>query len=121
MKRCHNFFYNIIIKLEKNELFMQIFKFGVVGGIATIIDIFFLYVFKEICKMPLEIANTLSFSIAVIYNYIASVRWVFKVKEKSKRNFYLFILFSVIGLIINDTLISILSKKLNIYYMLSKI
>lgn len=116
------FFCNLINKFKQNELFVQIFKFGIVGGIATIIDVIFLYFFKEICKIPLEFANTLSFSIAVIYNYIASVKWIFKVKkENAKKNFIFFILFSIIGLIINDALILLLSNKLHIYYLLSKI
>lgn len=113
---------NIINQLKKNKLFIQIFKFGIVGGIATLIDMSFLYVFKEICKFPIEIANTLSFSIAVIYNYIASTKWVFDVdKENSKRKFCLFIIFSIIGLIINDGIMYVLSRWTPIYYMISKI
>lgn len=112
----------LIYRFKQNELLIQILKFGIVGGIATIIDMFFLFIFKELCGISLVISNTLSFSIAVIYNYIASVKWVFKVKKQNrKRDFILFIVFSIIGLIINDALISILSKRLNIYYLLSKV
>ena len=47
---------------------------------------------------------TLSFSISVIFNYIASVIWVFDVNKKHSkvRNFILFVIFSVIGLGINQ-------------------
>ena len=73
--------------------------------------------------MDVIIANTLSFIISVTYNYIASIVWVFDVnKDKNKKiQFILFIVFSVIGLIINNIILYILTDKLNTYYLLSKI
>lgn len=113
------------IKLSENmeNLFIQIFKFGIVGVIATIIDFAFLYIFKEFCSLPVLLSNTLSFCISVAYNYWASVKWVFNVnKEKDpKKSFILFIMFSVIGLLLNDLIMHIATDKLSIYYMLSKI
>lgn len=109
---------------EKTEtLFIQIFKFGIVGVIATIIDFAFLYIFKEFCNLPVIVSNTLSFCISVVYNYWASVKWVFNVnKDKNpKKNFILFIVFSVIGLILNDMIMHIATSNLNIYYMLAKV
>ena len=87
------------IKLPKKHenLLIQIFKFAIVGVIATLIDFVFLYIFREFCHFPVLVSNTLSFCISVIYNYIASVKWVFDVnKEKdAKRQFSIFIVFSV--------------------------
>ena len=60
---------------EKTEnLFVQIFKFAIVGVVATVIDFLFLYIFKEFFKLNTIVSNTLSFLISVIYNYIASVK-----------------------------------------------
>ena len=72
---------------EKTEnLFVQIFKFAIVGVVATVIDFLFLYIFKEFFKLNTIVSNTLSFLISVIYNYIASVKWVFDVnKEKDAK------------------------------------
>ena len=43
-------------------------------------------------------------------------------KNKSKRrNFVLFIIFSVIGLILNDIIVWFVSDKLSIYYLVSKV
>ena len=74
----------------------KIIRFGIVGGIATIIDFACLYIFKEFLNFNIIIANTLSFIISVTYNYIASVTWVFDVnKDKSnKLQFILFIVFT---------------------------
>lgn len=122
LRKLFKFFHlNLSEKVEC--LFIQIFKFGVVGVVATIIDFLFLYIFKEICNFPLIVSNSLSFCVSVTYNYIVSIKWVFDInKEKDpKKNFILFMTFSVIGLLLNDLLMWITTDKLNIYYMLSKI
>ena len=106
-----------------NKLVNKIIKFSIVGGIATIIDFAFLYIFKEFLNINIIIANTLSFIISVTYNYIASITWVFDVNKNKNKNiqFILFILFSVVGLIINNIILYILTDKLNIYYLISKV
>ena len=101
----------------------KIIRFGIVGGIATIIDFVFLYIFKEFLNFNVILANTLSFIISVTYNYIASITWVFDVNKNKNKNmqFILFIIFSVVGLIINNVILYILTDKLNIYYLISKV
>ena len=106
-----------------NKLVNKIIKFSIVGGIATLIDFVCLYIFKEFFNFNVILANTLSFTISVIYNYIASITWVFDVnKNKNKKvKFILFIIFSIVGLITNNIILYILTDKLNIYYLISKI
>lgn len=110
-------------KLKKNKLTIQIIKFVIVGGIATIIDFGCLYFFKEIIGLPVLVSNTLSFSISVIYNYIASIKWVFDVdKEKeSKKQFITFISFSILGLLLNNGILWICEDLLKIYYLIGKV
>ena len=116
-------FFHIKLKHKHEKLFIQIFKFGIVGGTAFVIDFVFLYLFREFLHFPVILANTLSFCISVIYNYIASVKWVFDVnKEKdAKKQFITFIIFSVIGLLLNDLIMWISVDFLSIYYLLAKI
>lgn len=115
--------FHIKLNSKYENLFVQIFKFVIVGGTAFIIDFLFLYFFREFCYFSVLISNTLSFCISVIYNYIASVKWVFDVnKEKSaKKQFIVFIIFSVIGLLLNDLIMWISVEFLSIYYLLAKI
>lgn len=110
-------------KPKTKKLLIQIFKFTIVGGIATIIDFVFLYLFREFCHFPVLVSNTLSFCISVIYNYVASVKWVFDVnKEKNaKKQFIVFIVFSVLGLLLNNLIMWISVDFLSIYYLLSKV
>lgn len=113
------------IKLNKKheDLLIQIFKFGIVGGIATVIDFLCIYIFKEVFNIPVIISNTLSFIVATIYNYIASVKWVFNVgKDKNAtKSFIMFIIFSVIGLLLNDLIVWFTIDKFNMYYLLGKL
>ena len=113
------------LKLSDNNrhLLIQIVNFAFVGFVATVIDFVFLYVFRDVCKLSLIVSNTLSFCISVIYNYIASVTFVFDVdKNKSKKkSFLLFIIFSVMGLIINDIIVYGATVWFRLYYLLSKI
>ena len=107
----------------RKKLISKIFRFVIVGGIATIIDFVFLYIFKEFLNFNLFLANTLAFIISVIYNYIASIKWVFDIdkNKNSKIQFLLFITFSVIGLILNNIFIYLFTDIMGIYYLISKI
>ena len=116
-------FFHIRVNEEVEHLLVQIFKFGIVGVVATLIDFIFLYLFRDLLEIPLVMANTLSFIISVVYNYWASLTFVFDVdKEKSKkRSFIIFVICSFIGLLLNDLIVFIVTDKLGLYYMISKV
>lgn len=106
------------------NLFKQILKFGLVGIIATLIDYILLYILTEFFNIYYLISSIISFSVSVIFNYIASVKWVFDVdKEKNSKlkELIVFIILSVIGLGINQAIMWLLSEKIQLYYMISKI
>ena len=105
------------------KIINQLFKFGIVGGIAFVIDYGLLYLLTEKIGLYYLVSSLISFSVSVIFNYIASVLWVFDVdKEKSKvRNFIYFIGLSIVGLGINELIMWGGVDKLHIYYMLVKL
>ena len=115
--------FHIKLKKQTEKLFVQIFKFIIVGGVATIIDFASIFVFKEYLHIPVLIANTLAFCIATVYNYIASIRWVFTVDESKnkKKTFVTFVVFSAIGLVLNDLIMWLTMELFNMYYILAKI
>lgn len=124
-KTIRFFFHFFHVKAtDKTEyLCVQIFNFCIVGVIATLIDFIYIYIFKDICHFSLILANTLSFVISVMYNYWASVTFVFHIDEgkSRKKNFLLFISFSVIGLVLNDIIVWVITDKLKVYYLISKV
>lgn len=113
----------MLAKIKNNKLLMQIAKFIIVGGIATIIDFVLLYILKEFVGINEIVSNTISFTISLIYNYIASIKWVFDVDNNKNQNkqFVTFVVFSIIGLFINNLILWICINKFSINYLLGKV
>lgn len=105
------------------KLLAQFMKFGIVGVIAFVIDYGFMVLLTEVFGVPYLISTTVSFIISVIFNYFASMRFVFKRKDdmSRRREFIIFVVLSIIGLIINDVFMWLMVDFLYIDYRLSKI
>lgn len=104
------------------KLFLQIFRFGIVGALAFLIDYCLLYVFTEFLHVHYLISSVIGFSVSVIFNYILSVKWVFDVnKKQTYKEVITFIVLSVIGLGVNQICMYVGSDILKIHYMIVKI
>lgn len=105
------------------KLIAQFMKFGIVGVIAFVIDYGFMVLLTEVFGVPYLISTTVSFIISVIFNYFASMRFVFKRKDEMsrRREFIIFVVLSVIGLVINDVFMWLMVDFLFIDYRISKI
>ena len=105
------------------KLIAQFMKFGIVGVIAFVIDYGVMIFLTEVFGVPYLISTTISFVVSVIFNYFASMRFVFQRKDdmSRRREFIIFIVLSVCGLGINDLLMWLMVDSLYIDYRLSKI
>lgn len=105
------------------KLIAQFMKFGIVGVIAFVIDYGFMVLLTGVFGVPYLISTTVSFIISVIFNYFASMRFVFKRKDdmSRRREFIIFVVLSVIGLVINDVFMWLMVDFLFIDYRISKI
>ncbi|MBS6942685.1 MAG: GtrA family protein [Clostridiales bacterium] len=105
------------------RLIQQIAKFGVVGILATLLDYGLLFALTEWAGLYYLLSSMLSFSISTIFNYVASVRWVFVVNQKysKTRNFVLFVILSIIGLGLNALAMWLGVEFLHWHYMIVKI
>ncbi|MFK8242191.1 MULTISPECIES: GtrA family protein [unclassified Facklamia] len=85
------------------KLIQQIVKFGIVGVIATLIDWAIFYFLFGTFHIWYLLAKTIAFAISTIFNYYLSMKYVFvsrfEAKERS-REFQLFVLLSLIGLLL---------------------
>lgn len=106
-----------------SKLIVQIFKFGIVGFFAFIIDYSVMVVLTEYIGFFYLISSTISFIVSLAFNYIFSMKFVFKRKEdfSRRREFFLFSLLSIIGLFINQISMWFLVEKLYITYKFGKI
>ena len=102
------------------RLIQQIAKFGVVGILATLLDYGLLFALTEWAGLYYLLSSMLSFSISTIFNYVASVRWVFAVNQKysKTRNFVLFVILSIIGLGLNALAMWLGVEFLHWHYMI---
>ena len=124
LDKSFEYAFNILnVKDKKTQkLLIQIVKFVIVGGIATIIDFIIFFLLHELLKAPTLLSNITSFSVSVIYNYIASVKWVFDVKKDNpKKQFIVFIVLSIIGLLINTTIVYVTIDILHWWSIISKV
>jgi Predicted membrane protein len=108
-------------KLKK--LAIQAFKFGIVGVISTIIDFGLLYLFTEAFGIYYMVSAAASFIISLVFNYIASMKFVFHGKKdvSKKKEFLVFAVLSICGLIINELLRKACTDRIGMHYMLGKV
>ncbi|WP_304757204.1 GtrA family protein [Faecalibaculum rodentium] len=105
------------------KLFEQILKFGIVGILAFIIDYGLMVFCTEVLHIYYLWSTMISFTVSVIFNYFASIKWVFNVDNgKSKSaNLIFFISFSIIGLGINQLVMWLGVDQLHISYLIIKL
>ena len=86
------------------KLIEQFLKFGVVGTIAFCIDSGVLMLLSQAFGVDPVLSAAVSFCVSVVFNYMASMRYVFTHREDMSRGreFVIFIVLSAVGLAINE-------------------
>ena len=98
-------------------------KFGVVGVIAFFIDYGLLAFCTEVLHVNYLVSATIGFTVAVVFNYVASMRYVFTHKEdmSRRREFVIFVVLSIIGLLLNNALMWAGVELIGIHYLVVKL
>jgi putative flippase GtrA len=101
------------------EIIIKFLKFGVVGVSGMVVDFGLTWVFKELLKVKKYIANSIGFSFAATSNFIINRLWTFHSSNPEVMiQFSKFFVISVLGLLLNNLTIYILSDikfRLNFY------
>ena len=89
----------------------RFFKFLVVGSIGFALDFGILTFLVEVVGLLPLVANTISFSTAVVSNFLFNRYWTYPDSRSKRRRIQLvqFTTVSVIGLLINNTILVLLS------------
>jgi putative flippase GtrA len=100
----------------------QFVKFCVVGASGTVIDFGLTYLFKEKVHLNKYISNSIGFISAATSNYILNRIWSFENHNPAiGEQYMLFMSISLLGLLINNGVIYLLTKKLHMNFYVAKI
>lgn len=98
---------SLVDKIKSNKLVQQILKFGVVGILAFFVEMVFLNIFKALLPIMVKgleadtytlIATPIAFIISLLFNYVMSMKFVFKKRQDANEG-QVFIIFLVLNLI----------------------
>ncbi len=114
---------NQLLKNKTSNIFIQLFRYTIVGGIAFIFDFGTLYILTEFFNVYYLFSAGVAFLLGLSVNYLLSIIWVFE-KHRVKSRYFEFIVFSligVVGLALNEFFIWFFTETIGFYYLLSKI
>lgn len=107
-----------------SKLFAQIVKFGLVGVVATVLDFLVLYVLADFIGLHYLTAAALAFVAATLFNYVASMRYVFTSRfgtAEKRQELLLFVTLSIVGLGLNQVLMWLFVDQVALHYLVAKI
>lgn len=111
------------MKSDLKDLVVQFAKFSVVGIVAFVIDYGLFLVMDYVFHVEYLIASAISFTLATVFNFVASMRYVFAGKEGQTRTqqFIIFFVLSVIGLGVNQLILWVCVSFLFMYAWVGKL
>lgn len=104
-------------------LFQQLIRYGIVGVIATVIDFGVMIALTELAGIDPVLSAGISFTVSVVFNYLASMQFVFTRREDLGRaaEATIFVVLSLVGLAINEALMWLGATLLGLNYVLVKV
>lgn len=108
---------------DMKNLFLQIFKFVIVGGLSFVFDFILYYIFTRFISINEMTSQVMSFSISLIFNYMMSMRYVFISKDSLKKHheFMIFVTLSILGAGLNWLLFYLMVYILSVNDLITKI
>ncbi|NLZ48237.1 MAG: GtrA family protein [Clostridiales bacterium] len=94
-------------------MFKQLFKFGIVGVINTVINVIIYQILTNIGIDP-NLSNTIGYVAGTVNSYFFNNYWVFTAKDKSKEVLSKFIVVNLLTLGLSNILLAFFINKLNI-------
>ena len=114
---------NVLFVDRTDNWFIQLFRYLFVGGFAFLADYGLLVLLTEVFGLHYLVSATISFLAGLVVNYLLSTSWIFRKStlENKWAEFLIFAVIGVVGLGLNNLLLYLLTDKLHIHYMISKL
>jgi putative flippase GtrA len=111
------------IKRKTDNVFIQIIRYFISGGIATIADFGLLYLLTEFLGLYYLLSAVISFSVGLLITYLFSVTWIFNQRRISNRwiELLVFSVIGVVGLLLTYLFMQYFTEVIKLHYMLSKV
>ena len=115
--------FSSVLGSSTNNLYIQLFRYTIVGGFAFIIDIGALALLTEYFHIHYLVSAGFAFSLGLITNYSLSILWVFDKRSLSNRyaEFIMFTAIGLVGLVLNEFFMWFFTEKVSFHYMISKL
>ena len=120
MKQKIDKFVEKVLGRKVNKGLLQYFRYLMCGGVATVTDISILFFLTHIFHINYLVAAAGAFLTGIIVNYSLNTILVFKSSGEVKKEFPIFAIIGIGGLIWTEIILWILVDKLNIYIMFAK-
>ncbi len=113
---------NIFHTPTKNP-FLQFFRYGFVGAVATVFDWCVFYVLTKLGLFYM-LSGVIAFVTGLSVNFLLSKRFVFSAEKtdfSSKTEFITYAVIGILGLLITEAIMYVMITKLKLYFMIPKI
>ncbi|MDQ8707442.1 GtrA family protein [Streptomyces sp. LHD-70] len=92
------------LRVQLDQLIREIAKFGVVGGIGTLVNLGVFNLLRHTTEIPVVRASIIATVVAICCNYVGFRYFTYRDRDKSGRTkeMTLFLLFSAVGLVIEN-------------------
>ena len=106
-----------------NNWFLQLFRYGFVGGLAFVVDYGTLFVLTHFAGVPYLWSAAAAFVLGLVTNYLISISWVFSHSGKMRlwQEFVFFAMIGMVGLFLNECIMYVCTDLCSIHYMVSKL
>ena len=113
----------IVCPKAMKELATQAFKYAIVGGVCTILDLALLYLLVRLLDVNYLTASVFSFMSGATLNYFLCTTWIFDKSrlENKREEFMYYIAITFVVLLINTGLMWWFTSMIGLYFIASKL
>ena len=116
-------FVDTLFRNETDSVFIQLFRYAIVGGLAFIADFGSLFILTEVFDIQYLVSASIGFVIGLVVNYLLSIQWVFNHKETNRNRgseFLGWFVIGIAGLGLNALIMWFFTDILSLFYLISK-
>ncbi|MFF9852579.1 GtrA family protein [Streptomyces litmocidini] len=95
------------LRMRLEGLVREVAKFGAVGAVGVLVDLGVFNLVRHFTELPVVRASIVATVVAIVFNYLGFRYFTYRDRDKSSRTkeLVLFLLFSLVGLVIQNGLL----------------